>query len=94
MDGNSSAKRLASSGTADPRSFDSRFFLSPEYVDEFKDEVRARKMATDCTTRFKAAETIDNPETLKVFDQTGIFLMTCRHHIVEIISEMRRSGEL
>jgi hypothetical protein len=94
MDGNSSAKRLAISGNIDPRNFNLKFFLSPEYVDEFQDEVRSSKKVVDCTTRFKAVEAVDNPETVKIFEQTGIFLTTCRHHIIEIISEMRKSGEL
>lgn len=95
MDGNESAKRLDDSGGTDPRSFDSTFFLSPEYVDKFKDEVQSRQSKDpDCGDRWKAANVVDNPAALDVFDQTGIFLLTCRHHIVEKIAEMVKSGEL
>lgn len=89
------AKRLDDSGGTDPRSFDSTFFLSPEYVDKFKDEVQSRQSKDpDCGDRWKAANVVDNPAALDVFDQTGIFLLTCRHHIVEKIAEMVKSGEL
>lgn len=95
MDGNNSAKRLDDNGGMDPRTFKSKFFLSPADVDKFKDEVQSRKSDDpDCGDRWKAANAVDNPEALTVFDQTGIFLLTCRHHIVEKIAEMVKSGEL
>lgn len=95
MDGNNSAKRLDDSGGMDPRVFDSTFFLKPEDVDKFKNEVQSRESHDpDCGERWKAANAVDNPVALDVFDQTGIFLITCRHHIVEKIAEMVKSGEL
>lgn len=42
MDGNNSAKRFASAGLQDMRVFESDYFLSPEEVDVFKDEVSGR----------------------------------------------------
>lgn len=95
MDGNNSAKRLDDCGGTDPRNFKSAYFLPPEYVDRFKDEVQPKTSHDeDCGDRWKAANAVDNPTALDVFDQTGIFLITCRHHIVEKIAEMVKSGEL
>ncbi|KAH9849711.1 hypothetical protein C2E23DRAFT_736739 [Lenzites betulinus] len=42
MDGNNSAKRVASAGAQDKRIFKSSYFLSREVVDQFKDEVKKR----------------------------------------------------
>ena len=33
-------------------------------------------------------------DTVKVFEQTGIFLSACRHGIILTCAEMLRSGEL
>ncbi|KAI0038768.1 hypothetical protein FA95DRAFT_1449808, partial [Auriscalpium vulgare] len=46
MDGCSSHKRLKGVGHTDERSFDSSYFLSPEQVDVFKDEVKPRSRRT------------------------------------------------
>ncbi|TFK58840.1 hypothetical protein BDN72DRAFT_781510 [Pluteus cervinus] len=46
-----------------------------------------------CADGWTAASSITE-DTVKVFDQTGVFLSTCRHAIVEFIVEMRKSGEL
>ncbi|KAI0818788.1 hypothetical protein BC629DRAFT_1588119 [Irpex lacteus] len=43
MDGNNSAKRVASAGLVDLADFHSDYFLSREEVDRFKDEVKGRK---------------------------------------------------
>jgi hypothetical protein len=43
MDGNESQRRNASNAT-DPRRFDSELYLSEEYVDTFKDEVKRKKV--------------------------------------------------
>lgn len=42
MDGNNSAKRVASAGTADVRNFNSDYFMSRAEVDRFRDEVKYR----------------------------------------------------
>lgn len=99
MDGNSSAMRVDGSGFTDQRTFHGTFDVPMEYVDQFKDEVQPKPAAATqnegCPDRnFKAADTIDNPTALDNFEQTGIFLMTCRNHIVEMITEMVKSGEL
>lgn len=95
MDGNNSAKRLHGSGHMDLRTFDSAYLLPPLMVDKFKDEIRpSNPKDADCSDRFKAANAIDNPSALDVFDQTGIFVLSCRHHIVEQIAGMVKSGEL
>jgi hypothetical protein len=39
-DGNSSLKRFKRAGEDDPRSFDSSYFLSSEFVDGYQNEVR------------------------------------------------------
>ena len=97
MDGNNSAKRIDGSGFSDPRVFRGAFEIPREEVEKYKDEVKARPMTPQkvpCPDRFKAANTIDNPSALDTFDQTGIFLITCRHHIVEKFAPMVKSGEL
>ncbi|KAI0083349.1 hypothetical protein BDY19DRAFT_987928 [Irpex rosettiformis] len=43
MDGNNSAKRVASAGLVDFSTFESDYFLSRDEVDRFKDEVKGRK---------------------------------------------------
>ncbi|KDQ07368.1 hypothetical protein BOTBODRAFT_38893 [Botryobasidium botryosum FD-172 SS1] len=43
MDGNNSLKRFANAGPADKRVFHSTYFLSDEYADKIKDEVKPRK---------------------------------------------------
>lgn len=101
MDGNFSAKRLDGSGSADPRFFRSQYFISEAEVDRFKDDVRRRsgerqaaELATGaCTENWTAAKAIEENK-ITVFDQTGIFLVACRHGIIECVTEMKRSGEL
>lgn len=43
MDGNNSAKRVASAALVDFKTFDSDYLLSRDKVDQFKDEVKGRK---------------------------------------------------
>jgi hypothetical protein len=100
MDGNFSAKRLDGSGSADPRLFQSRYFISEAEVDRFKDDVQRRTTSTvdstissACTENWTAAKAVDD-DKITVFDQTGIFLLACRHGLVECVAEMKRSGEL
>ncbi|KAG1877380.1 hypothetical protein F4604DRAFT_1880377 [Suillus subluteus] len=99
MDGNFSAKRLDGSGSADLRQFCSRYFISEAEVEQFKDDVQRRASTTNtttlgaCTENWTAAKAVDDTK-ITVFDQTGIFLVACRHGIIECVTEMRRSGEL
>ncbi|KAG8705240.1 hypothetical protein FRC08_001756 [Ceratobasidium sp. 394] len=45
-DGNNSLKRLANASVVDRRTLNGGYFLSPDYVDRFKDEVKNAKKAT------------------------------------------------
>ncbi|KAG1764991.1 hypothetical protein EDD22DRAFT_978874 [Suillus occidentalis] len=103
MDGNNSAKRMATAGHADHRKFTSQYMITSEDVEVFKDDVRLRpgERGADsdantplaCTDNWKAANsTTEN--TVNIFEQTGIFLSACRHGMVQTIAEMRYSGEL
>jgi len=108
MDGGNSAKRVDGSGHTDERVFRSDYHISCEVVDRFKDDVAHRlkqhtaaqpQSAADgsklemCTENWKTVNT-QQDSTVKVFEQTGIFLSACRHGIVESFCEMYRSGEL
>ncbi|KAF8432351.1 hypothetical protein L210DRAFT_3413994, partial [Boletus edulis BED1] len=98
MDGNHSAKRLDGSGHADPRVFRSDYFIADGDVERFKDEVRSRASSSGvkagtCTDNWNAAKPGEENK-IQVFEQTGIFLLACRHGFVECIAEMKRSGEL
>jgi len=110
MDGGNSAKRVAGAGHADERQFVSSYHISRDRVDQFKDDVTLRPGAKSaavqsqaksdpgnnnapCTDNWKTAKTV-NEDTVKVFDQTGIFICACRHGLVESFCEMYRSGEL
>ncbi|KAG6379623.1 hypothetical protein JVT61DRAFT_10136 [Boletus reticuloceps] len=97
MDGNQSAKRLDGSGYTDPRAFASDYFVPVDQVERFKDDVKSKARSDSkqaaCTDNWNAA----NPggdEQIKVFEQTGIFLLACRHGFMECVIEMKRSGEL
>ncbi|KAG1724569.1 uncharacterized protein EDB91DRAFT_1239967 [Suillus paluster] len=81
---------------------DSRYFISEAEVDQFKDDVRCRTgesstvestISSTCTENWTAAKAVDN-DKITVFDQTGIFLLACRHGLIESVTEMKHSGEL
>ncbi|KAH7903111.1 hypothetical protein BJ138DRAFT_1197236, partial [Hygrophoropsis aurantiaca] len=108
MDGNNSAKRVDGSGSADHRIFHSRYFIPDTEVDRFKDDVRLRpgehpnrnnrngnrnEDLERCTDTWTAAKSTDENK-IQVFEQTGIFVLACRHGFVESVAEMKRSGEL
>lgn len=96
-----SAKRLDGSGSSDPRVFASSYFISDPEIEQFKDDVRNRPgnggdIATRpgaCTDNWTATKSVEE-DKVQVFEQTGIFLLACRHGFVECIAEMKRSGEL
>ena len=75
--------------------------ISRADVDVFKDNVRMRPgqhgNAEDhdggCADTWQAASAVDE-DTVKVFEQTGIFLSACRHGIILTCVEMLCSGEL
>ncbi|KAG2150766.1 hypothetical protein DEU56DRAFT_869106 [Suillus clintonianus] len=89
MDGNFSAKRLDGSGT--------RYFIPQADVEHFKDDVRNNRSApqttVSCTENWTAAKAVEENKIV-VFDQTGIFLVACRHGFIECVTEMAHSGEL
>ncbi|KAG1791119.1 uncharacterized protein HD556DRAFT_1445641 [Suillus plorans] len=107
IDGNSSLKWVDGSGHADERIFRSSYLIPASEVDRFKDDVQLRpgtRKVTEnstpadatesvCTDNWKTANTITD-NTIKVFEQTSIFISACRHGMVQTIVEMRRSGEL
>ncbi|KAI0245050.1 hypothetical protein BJV78DRAFT_1087594, partial [Lactifluus subvellereus] len=105
MDGNNSMKRVNASGHADERVFISDYLIPPTKVDAFRDDVRTRpgtvpgnvppfgNETTVCTEHWTVANTVSEG-TVDVFEQTGGFLSTCWHAIMETLAEMRRSGEL
>jgi hypothetical protein len=110
MDGGNSTKRVDGSGLTDERTFRSSYHITPDQVDVFKDDVRLRPgmrqpprpaseaavnddVMVSCTDNWTAANSVSE-ETIKVFEQTGIFVCACRHGIIETFAEMRRSGEL
>lgn len=86
-----SAKRLAESGLADTRAFRSDYFIPTDIVDRFKDDVRRQpgekdKHATTCTDNWTAAKATQE-DHIHVFDQTGIFVLACRHGFVECVHQ-------
>ena len=99
MDGNFSAKRIDGSGSADPRVFHSDYFIRKEKVEQFKNDVHDKSgnqpgnRAQTCSDNWTAAKAVEEGQ-IKVFEQTGIFVLACRHGFVESIAEMRHSGEL
>ena len=102
MDGNNSAKRMDHAGHADHRIFPSTYMISRADVDVFKDDVHTRagqrgnaehRDDGGCADTWQAASAVDE-DTVKVFEQTGIFLSACRHGIILTCAEMLRSGEL
>jgi len=108
MDDGNSAKWVDGSGHADERVFLSDYHISCEVVDRFKDDIAhhskqhtaaqpqsvvdGSKLET-CTENWKITNTLQD-STVKVFEQTGIFISACRHGIMESFCEMYRSGEL
>ena len=107
MDGNNSMKSVDSTGHADHRVFVSNYLIPPSSVDKFKDDVQMRPGAKNksssplppghenkwCANNWTAANSVSEG-SVKVFQQTGGFLCTCRHSIIETLAEMRQSGEL
>jgi hypothetical protein len=49
---------------------------------------------TTCTERWKAAAADSNKRMWGFFDETGVFVSACRHHLVLWVIDMVKSGEL
>ncbi|KAF8427611.1 hypothetical protein L210DRAFT_3419861, partial [Boletus edulis BED1] len=82
MDGNFSAKRLDGSGSADPRTFESDYFIPIADVDRFKNNSRKNPKSgatagSTCSSNWSAAAKVFEEDKICVFEQTGIFLLAC-----------------
>jgi hypothetical protein len=62
QDGNNSVKRAATAGTADPRVFNSDYFLSREQVDLYKDEVKSRDAKATVKRRRPENDPVDDQD--------------------------------
>lgn len=86
MDGNNSAKQMTTVGHADYCKFTSRYMITSEDVNAFKDDVHLHpgEQVTNsdtnnhlaCTNNWKGANST-NENIVNVFEQTGIFLLVC-----------------
>ena len=47
-----------------------------------------------CTERWKNASADERKSTLPMFDESGIFIASCRHRIILYCCDMIKSGEL
>ena len=105
MDGNNSMKQVDGSGHNNDRVFSSNYLIPLSKVYLFKDDIQTHlgtKPSNDiaqfdentiCTEHWSAANAVSEG-TVEVFQQTGGFLATCHHSIIETFVEMRNSGEL
>ncbi|KAL1741794.1 hypothetical protein HDZ31DRAFT_44654, partial [Schizophyllum fasciatum] len=106
MDGNESLKRVAGWGHTDKRAFNSMFLIRPEDVDVFKDDVKHRTRgprgedrsssdrSKECTVDGHWKTANSSEAGTGTFDESGLFLSACRHHLVQSYCPMIRSGEL
>ncbi|KAG2107568.1 hypothetical protein BD769DRAFT_1630595 [Suillus cothurnatus] len=86
MDSNNSAKQM--------ENFKDDVRLCPGERSVGDESVQPNESLT-CTDNWQAANSTSGSEnTVRVFKQTGIFLSACRHGIIQILTEMRHSGEL
>ncbi|KAG2069517.1 hypothetical protein BDR04DRAFT_1021210, partial [Suillus decipiens] len=99
MDGNHSAKCLDGLRSADQHLFHSCYFIPVSVVEQFHDDVcnwsgkcSTRENIT-CTKKWTAAKSVEE-DKISVFEQTGIFILACRHGFMECIAEMKHRGEL
>ena len=64
IDGCDSQKRDKTAGTCDERTFSSNLFLSRDFVDSFKDEVKSHAAAERAERAFSKATTPDDGSTV------------------------------
>ncbi|KAG8680069.1 hypothetical protein FRC08_016559 [Ceratobasidium sp. 394] len=102
-DGNDSLKRIGEAATADHRTYNSSYYLTRAQVNAFQNEVsRSRKKKkepeeeSECEKRWKSAKPDNDPRKRAklAFDETGVFVSTCRHSQVLTVCDMVQSGEL
>ncbi|KAG9090732.1 hypothetical protein FS749_000325 [Ceratobasidium sp. UAMH 11750] len=102
MDGNDSLKHVAGAGAADHRTYESSYYLTQAQVDVCANEVPRRRKKdepqeeTECEKRWKSARPDNDPRKRAklMFEETGVFVSTCRHSHVLTVCDMVRSGEL
>ncbi|KAG2120942.1 uncharacterized protein F5147DRAFT_741824 [Suillus discolor] len=112
FDGNNSLSRMVPLGgcnVGDMRTFDSDFFLSHDYVNQFADEAPSSQAPADqcalqlqvgenmerlCTENWKAAAAEAKKKMWGIFEETGIFACACHHGMILWIVDMVHSGEL
>jgi hypothetical protein len=107
-DGNDSLKRCMRAGNTDSHIYNSSYYISSSEVDHFQNEVanscsvtqKSKSQAvgdekSECEKRWKnaGADTRSDNKLQKFFDETGVFLATCRHSFVLTVCDMVRSGE-
>ncbi|KAG8696739.1 hypothetical protein FRC08_006965 [Ceratobasidium sp. 394] len=101
MDGNDSLKHVAEAATSDRRTYQSSYYLTRDEVNACANEVQRRKKnepqeETECEKRWKSAKPDNDPrKRAKLrFEETGVFVSTCRHSHILTVCDMVRSGEL
>ncbi|KAG8733227.1 hypothetical protein FRC10_000340 [Ceratobasidium sp. 414] len=102
MDGNDSLKHIAQAAAADHRTYESSYYLTQAEVDTCANEVPRRRKKdqpqeeTECEKRWKSARPDNDPRKRAklMFEETGVFVSTCRHSHVLTVCDMVRSGEL
>lgn len=99
MDGNFSAKRFDGSGSADPWAFQSNYFIPTADIEHFRNDAHKdpengpTAKAVTCLSNWSAVKAAKE-DKIRVFEQTGIFVLVCWNGFVEYIAEMRHSSEL
>ncbi|EJD44351.1 hypothetical protein AURDEDRAFT_65395 [Auricularia subglabra TFB-10046 SS5] len=107
MDGGQSMKRSAAAGLADTRAFETDYRVPPEEVDLCANEAPAFTIVAEpgepgddapspslCAHRWKNAKAEHHKIAPGMYEQTGMFVINCRHGFVRWFAEMLRSGEL
>ncbi|KAF8576014.1 hypothetical protein K439DRAFT_1623158 [Ramaria rubella] len=111
LDGNNSLKRFVREDQAsDMLVFESDYFISHDYVEQFKDEVKWKVRKADGVEEETESDLTDGDageatcadcwqaDTLKgiynTFVETGVFVSVCRHGLIWTILDMMQSGEL
>ncbi|KAG9308241.1 hypothetical protein JVU11DRAFT_12128 [Chiua virens] len=92
MDSSFSAKRLDGSGSADPQTFQSDYFIPVADVEQFRNDAHRgpNTVATTCSLNWSATKAAKE-DKICVFEQTGIFVLVCQHGFVECIAEIKHS---
>ncbi|KAB5589883.1 hypothetical protein CTheo_6666 [Ceratobasidium theobromae] len=81
----SRVKAKATSGTLDN---------TPKHGSKGANGHEESESTTACEERWKNAHADDSSKKVVVFDETGIFAVSCRHGSVILVEDMRQSGEL